>query len=98
MGFIPRPQTTAITATGGDKPRHYFNSRLNVSYKQKSSLTVTTSLKGDSRSQVQGSTFRVKDQEDIKNPKFSLRMLIPKIIANRAPNFGLGLMKLMRFS
>jgi hypothetical protein len=29
-GVYPRPQTTAITATGGDKPRHYFISRLNV--------------------------------------------------------------------
>jgi hypothetical protein len=33
-GVYPRPETTAITATGGDKPRHYFISRLNVvSYK-----------------------------------------------------------------
>jgi hypothetical protein len=34
------------------------------------------------RSQVQGSTFRVKDKEGIKDPKFSLKMLISQIIAN----------------
>jgi hypothetical protein len=50
------------------------------------------------RSQVQGSTFRVKDKEGIKDPKFSLKMLISQIIANLAPNFGLGLMKLTLFS
>jgi hypothetical protein len=32
-GVYPRPQTTTIIAMGGDKPRHYFISRLNeVSY------------------------------------------------------------------
>jgi hypothetical protein len=38
-------------------------------------------MKGN-RSQVQGSTFRVKDKEGIKDPKFSLKMLISQIIAN----------------
>ena len=49
------------------------------------------------RSQVQGSTFRVKNKEGIKDPKFSLKMLISQIIANLAPNFGLGLIKLTLF-
>jgi len=50
------------------------------------------------RSQVQGSTFRVKDKEGIKDPKFSQKMLISQIITNLAPNFGFGLLKLMLFS
>jgi len=50
------------------------------------------------RSQVQGSTFRVKDKEGIKDPKFSLKMLISQIIANLDPNFGLSLTKLTLFS
>jgi hypothetical protein len=49
------------------------------------------------RSQVQGSTFRVKDKEGLKDPKFSLKMLISQIIANLAPNFGLSLTKLTHF-
>jgi hypothetical protein len=49
------------------------------------------------RSQVQGSGLRVKDKEGIKDPKSSLKMLIPQIIANLAPNFGLGLTKLTLF-
>jgi hypothetical protein len=39
-------------------------------------------IKIDNRSQVQGSTFRVKDKEGIKDPKFSLKMFISQIIAN----------------
>jgi hypothetical protein len=50
------------------------------------------------RSGPGGSTFRVKDKEGIKDPKFSLEMLISQIIANLAPNFGLDLMKLTLFS
>jgi len=50
------------------------------------------------RSQVQGSTFRVKNKEGIKVPKFSLKMLISQIIANLDPNFGLSLTKLTLFS
>jgi hypothetical protein len=50
------------------------------------------------RSQVQGSTFKVKDKEGIEDPKFSLEMLIPQIIAYLAPNFGLGLMDLALLS
>jgi len=50
------------------------------------------------RSQVQGSTFRVKDKEGIKDPKFSLKMPISQIIANLSPDFGLGLTKLTLFS
>jgi len=50
------------------------------------------------RSQVQGSTFRVKDKEGIKGPKFLLKMLISQIIANLAPNFGFDLTKLTLFS
>jgi hypothetical protein len=46
---------------------------------------------------VQGSTFRVKDKEGIEDPKFSLKMLIPQIIANLVPNFELDLMKLTLF-
>jgi hypothetical protein len=42
--------------------------------------------------------FRVKDKEGIKDPKFSLKMLIFQIIANLASNFGLGLTKLTLFS
>jgi hypothetical protein len=38
-------------------------------------LTSGTLNKGN-RSQVQGSTFRVKDKEGIKDPKSSLKMLI----------------------
>jgi hypothetical protein len=37
------------------------------------------------------------DKEGIKDPKFSLKMLILQIIANLAQNFGFGLMKLMLF-
>jgi len=33
-------------------------------------------LNKGNRSQVQGSTFRVKDKEGIKDPKSSLKMLI----------------------
>jgi hypothetical protein len=36
----------------------------------------------DNRSQVQRSTFRVKDKEGIKDPKSSLKMLFSQIIAN----------------
>jgi hypothetical protein len=39
----------------------------------------------------------VKDKEGIKDSKSSLKMLIPQIIANLAPNFGLGLTKLTLF-
>ncbi len=39
-----------------------------------------------------------KDKEGIKDPKSSLKMLIFQIIANLAPNFGLGLTKLTLFS
>ncbi len=46
---------------------------------------------------VQGSTFRVKDKEGFKDLKSSLKMLIFQIIANLAPNFGLGLTKLTFF-
>ncbi len=35
-----------------------------------------TFLTGCNRSQVQGSTFRVKDKEGIKDPKSSLKVLI----------------------
>ena len=38
-------------------------------------MLSTTSLEGN-RSQVQGSTFRVKDKEGIEDPKSSLKMLI----------------------
>jgi hypothetical protein len=33
-------------------------------------------MRRSNRSQVQGSTFRVKDKEGIKDPKFLLKMLI----------------------
>ncbi len=50
------------------------------------------------RSKVQGSTFKVKDKGGIEDPKSSFKMLIFPVIANLAPSFGLGLMKLMLFS
>ena len=37
---------------------------------------VAIRVKGN-RSQVQGSTFRVKDKESIKDPRSSLKMFIP---------------------
>jgi hypothetical protein len=46
---------------------------------------------------VQGSTFRVYDKEGIKDPKPSLKMSFSRIIANLAPNLGLGLTKLTLF-
>jgi len=60
-------------------------------------MLSTTSLEGD-RSQVQGSTFRVKDKKNIENPESSLKILVSQVIANLAPNFGLGLTKLTLFS
>jgi len=47
---------------------------------------------------ARGSTFKVKDKNGIENPKSSLKMLISQIIANLAPNFGLGLTKLTLLS
>jgi len=47
---------------------------------------------------VQGSTFRVKDKEGTKEPKFSLKYSFLQIIAKLAPNFGLSLTKLTLFS
>jgi len=49
------------------------------------------------RSQVQGSTFRVKDKEGIEDPKSSLSSF-SQVIANWASNFGLGLTKMTLFS
>jgi hypothetical protein len=40
------------------------------------SLIEKETLKKRNRSQVQGSTFRVKDKEGIKDPKSLLKMLI----------------------
>jgi len=51
-----------------------------------------------SRSQVQGSTFRVKDKKVIEDPKSLLKMLIFQVLANLAPNCGLGLTKMTLFS
>jgi hypothetical protein len=45
------------------------------------------------RSQVQGSTFRVKDKEGIKTRNPRKKFSFSQIIANLAPNFGLGLTK-----
>jgi len=50
------------------------------------------------RSQVQGSTFMVKDKEGIEDPKSSVKMLIFPSVPNLASNFGLGLTKLTLFS
>ncbi len=50
------------------------------------------------RSQVQSSTFRVKDKDSIEDQKPSLKMLIAQIIASLASNFGIGLTKLTLFS
>jgi hypothetical protein len=37
---------------------------------------IAVPIGSSNRSQVQGSTFRVKDKKGIKDPKFSLKMLI----------------------
>jgi len=50
------------------------------------------------RSQVQGSTFRVKDKEVSEDPKSPVKMPIFQVIANSAPNYGLGLTKMTLFS
>ena len=49
-------------------------------------------------SQVQGSTFRVKEKEGIKASKSQLNFSFFQIIANLAPNFEFGLTKLTLFS
>jgi hypothetical protein len=49
------------------------------------------------RLQVQGSTFRVKDKEGIKDPKFSFKLLILPINAILVSNFLLDLTKLTLF-
>jgi hypothetical protein len=80
--------------------------RLSIRPKTKSP-GVAVFIGSSNRSQVQGSTFRVKDKKGIKDPKFSLKMLISQIIANysalknsifRVANFGLSLTKLTLFS
>jgi len=50
------------------------------------------------RSQVQGSTFRVKDEKALKirSPRYKCSFF--QVIANLALNFGLGLTKLTLFS
>jgi hypothetical protein len=53
---------------------------------------------GVQRSLPSGIFDTVKYKGGIKNPKSSLKMLISQIIANLAPNFGLGLTKLRLFS
>jgi hypothetical protein len=55
-------------------------------------------LKRYNRSQVQGSTFRVKDKESIKTRSPRQKGSFSQIIADLAPNFGLGLTKLTLFS
>ena len=42
----------------------------------KKEISTARAKNTDNRSQVQGSTFRVKDQEGIRYPKSSLKMLI----------------------
>jgi hypothetical protein len=55
-------------------------------------------MSGADRSQVQGSMFRVKDEEEVIDPNFFKKCLFPRIIVNLALNFELGLTKLMLFS
>jgi hypothetical protein len=50
------------------------------------------------RSEVQGSTFRVKDKENIEDPKPSSKCLFSQVIANLGTNFGLGMTKMTLFS
>ncbi len=50
------------------------------------------------RSQVQGSTFRVKDKEGMKIRSPLYKCSFSQVIANLASNFGLGLTKLTLFS
>jgi hypothetical protein len=54
--------------------------------------------KRGNRSQVQGSTFRVKEKEGIKASKSPLNFSFCQIIANLASNFEFGLTKLTLFS
>ena len=44
----------------------------------------------DKRSQVQGSTFRVKDKETIEDPKSSLKMLIVPSNCQFGSKFWIG--------
>jgi len=50
------------------------------------------------RSQVQGSTFRVKDKEGIKDPKSSLKMLMSSNNCQFGSKFCFSLTKLTIFS
>ncbi len=54
--------------------------------------------KTGNRSQVQGSTFNVKDREGIKVPEVLVKMLISPNNCQFDSNFELDLMKLTLFS
>jgi hypothetical protein len=54
--------------------------------------------KKGNRSQVQGSTFRVKDKEGMKIRSPRYKCSFSQVIANLASNLGLGLTKLTLFS